>query len=85
MKTAISIPDEIFQEAERLRLESGASRSALYAEAIRTYVDQRRRPNRTPGSWAGRVELHESEEAAITSDPDVVAGFAESADADEVA
>ena len=57
----------------------------LYAEAIRTYLDQRRRPNRTPGSWAGRFELHESEEDAISSDPDIVAGFDESADAAEVA
>ncbi|HMS46909.1 hypothetical protein [Candidatus Neomicrothrix sp.] len=85
MKTAISIPDEIFQAAERLRESTGASRSALYAEAIRTYLDQRRRPNRTPGSWAGRFELHESEEDAISSDPDIVAGFDESADAAEVA
>lgn len=83
MKTAISIPDEIFQEAERLREESGASRSALYAEAIRTYLDQRRKPSRSPGSWAGRFELHESEEDAIASDPDVVAGFDESAAVEE--
>jgi metal-responsive CopG/Arc/MetJ family transcriptional regulator len=83
MKTAVSIPDEIFQEAERLRQKSGASRSALYAEAIRTYLDQRRRPNRTPGSWAGRFEVHESEEDAIASDPDVLAAFDESAEAAE--
>ena len=85
MKTAVSIPDEIFQEAERLRQESGASRSALYAEAIRTYLDQRRRPNRTPGSWAGRFEVHESKEAAIASDPEALAAFDESAEAAGVA
>ena len=38
MKTAISIPDEIFTEAERLRRKLGKSRSALYAEAVRQYL-----------------------------------------------
>ena len=38
MKTAVSIPDEIFQEAERLRQESGASRSALYADTSLSWV-----------------------------------------------
>ena len=34
MKTAVSIPDEIFGEAERLAAELGLSRSALYARAL---------------------------------------------------
>ena len=38
MKTAISIPDEIFAEAERLRGKLGKSRSELYADAVRQYV-----------------------------------------------
>lgn len=85
MKTAISIPDDLFEAAERLREQTGASRSALYAEAIRAHLDRGRRPTRAPGSWAGRFELHESEEDANSSDPDIVAGFDGSADAGEVA
>ena len=42
MKTAISIPDPIFEEAERLAKERGVSRSELYAEAVAEYVKDQR-------------------------------------------
>lgn len=38
MKTAISIPDDVFEAAERLAHELGQTRSALYARAVREYV-----------------------------------------------
>jgi len=38
MKTAISIPDPIFQAAEGLAHRLGISRSELYAEAIAEYM-----------------------------------------------
>jgi metal-responsive CopG/Arc/MetJ family transcriptional regulator len=38
MKTAISIPDAIFEEAERLAKRRGWSRSELYANAVAEYV-----------------------------------------------
>jgi hypothetical protein len=38
MKTAISIPDEIFAEAERLARRLKKSRSELYSRALREYV-----------------------------------------------
>lgn len=38
MKTAISIPDDLFDEAERLAAESKQSRSQLYSRAVREYV-----------------------------------------------
>ena len=38
MKTAISIPDETFQAAERLAQRQGRSRSELYATAVREYL-----------------------------------------------
>ena len=41
MKTAISIPDEIFKKAERLARRLGISRSQLYAHAIEDYVKRR--------------------------------------------
>ncbi len=34
MKTAISIPDEVFQSAERYAQRRGMTRSALYTEAL---------------------------------------------------
>ncbi|OIP43415.1 MAG: hypothetical protein AUK47_02630 [Deltaproteobacteria bacterium CG2_30_63_29] len=38
MKTAISIPDEVFQAAERLAKRVHKSRSQLYAEAMAEYL-----------------------------------------------
>ena len=38
MKTAISIPDDVFAEADRLAHKLQKSRSQLYSRAIREYV-----------------------------------------------
>ena len=38
MKTAISIPDEVFEEAERLAIELQTSRSQLYSRALQEFV-----------------------------------------------
>lgn len=38
MKTAISIPDKLYAEAERLSRRSKKSRSQLYAEAVAEYL-----------------------------------------------
>ncbi|MDR2877162.1 MAG: hypothetical protein LBV36_03870 [Chromatiales bacterium] len=47
MKTAISIPDEIFEEAERMAKKLGVSRSELYATAVHDFVDRHRRADIT--------------------------------------
>jgi metal-responsive CopG/Arc/MetJ family transcriptional regulator len=39
MKTAISIPDRLFEAAERLARRLGMSRSELYSKAVASYVD----------------------------------------------
>lgn len=38
MKTAVSIPDEVFQKAERLARRGRRSRSELYSAALNEYV-----------------------------------------------
>ena len=38
MKTAISIPDDIYREAERLSRKLKKSRSQVYTEAVTEYV-----------------------------------------------
>jgi predicted transcriptional regulator len=38
MKTAVSIPDDVFQRAERLARGAGRSRSEVYSAALREYV-----------------------------------------------
>ena len=69
MKTAISIPDEIFKKAERAAKKLGISRSELYAKAVLDFVERYRRENLTE-------KLNEiySENAAISElDPHLVA------------
>ena len=40
MKTAISLPDAIFQEAEALADQLGVSRSELYTQALQAYLQK---------------------------------------------
>lgn len=40
MKTAISIPDPIFQSADSLAARLGVSRSEFYAKAIEAFIEQ---------------------------------------------
>ena len=40
MKTAVSIPDPVFQAAERLAKRLGIPRSRLYSRAIERYVSE---------------------------------------------
>ena len=47
MKTAISIPDSIFQAAEGLAKRMGISRSELYAKAVAEYTKTHKSTNVT--------------------------------------
>jgi hypothetical protein len=38
MKTAVSIPDDLFADAEQLAREQKKSRSRLYGDAVREYL-----------------------------------------------
>lgn len=38
MKTAVSIPDDVFQDAERLARRAKKSRSRIFSEALKEYV-----------------------------------------------
>jgi metal-responsive CopG/Arc/MetJ family transcriptional regulator len=42
MKTAISLPDDVFESADRLAKCLGVSRSELYARAVAEYVAKHR-------------------------------------------
>ncbi|HWF26578.1 MAG TPA: ribbon-helix-helix protein, CopG family [Solirubrobacteraceae bacterium] len=41
MKTAVSIPDDLFRRADELASQLGKSRSELYREALADYVARR--------------------------------------------
>jgi metal-responsive CopG/Arc/MetJ family transcriptional regulator len=38
MKTAVSLPDDVFESVERLRKLTNRQRSEVYADALREYV-----------------------------------------------
>ena len=40
MKTAVSVPDEIFNEAERFARKSGKSRSEVFSKALQEYLSR---------------------------------------------
>jgi metal-responsive CopG/Arc/MetJ family transcriptional regulator len=42
MKTAISIPDEVFEAADRTAKKLGLSRSELYATAVHEFLERHR-------------------------------------------
>lgn len=43
MKTVISLPDAVFQEAEVLAQQLGISRSELYTKALQAYLQKHNR------------------------------------------
>ncbi|MEW6775117.1 MAG: hypothetical protein AB1405_02380 [Bdellovibrionota bacterium] len=47
MKTAISIPDKLFKEAEKAAKKQGLSRSKFYAQAVERHVRALRAQNVT--------------------------------------
>ncbi len=47
MKTAISIPDNVFESAEKLANRLGQSRSQLYTKAVSSYLEKHRGDNVT--------------------------------------
>jgi metal-responsive CopG/Arc/MetJ family transcriptional regulator len=55
MKTAVSIPDEVFNEAERLAADLKTSRSQLYSRALKEFV-ARHAPSRVTEAMNRVVE-----------------------------
>lgn len=65
MKTAISIPDEVFKEAERTAKRLGVSRSELYANAVRDYIERYRKENVTEKLNEVYADLDSSLDSAL--------------------
>ncbi|MDQ7014856.1 MAG: hypothetical protein Q9N68_00580 [Gammaproteobacteria bacterium] len=59
MKTAISIPDPIFQAAEGLAHRLGVSRSELYAKAVAEYMQNHKTQKIT--EKLNEIYTHENE------------------------
>jgi metal-responsive CopG/Arc/MetJ family transcriptional regulator len=65
MKTAISLPDPLFEAAEQLARQLGKSRSQLYAEALRAYLERHRDEDIT----ARLNEIYDAEPELAELDP----------------
>jgi metal-responsive CopG/Arc/MetJ family transcriptional regulator len=61
MKTAISIPTALFQQAERRRRKLGVSRSELYARALERLLRQEPDPDVTKAL----EDVYASEESSL--------------------
>ena len=64
MKTAISIPDSIFEEADSLAKQLGMSRSEFYRRAVEEYMDSHRHENVRQA-----LDLVYSEESSALDEP----------------
>jgi hypothetical protein len=73
MKTAVSIPDDLFEAAEKAAQRRGSTRSGLYAEALASFLAREERHPRQFGIWANQVTLGGDD--LVGSDPDILAMF----------
>ena len=65
VKTAISIPDDVFESAERTASALGLSRSELYATAVREFIERFRATNVT----AKLDEVYAEDDTSTLLDP----------------
>ena len=61
MKTAISIPDEVFDAAEEMARRLGMSRSQLYVTALREYMEA----HRSRGVTARLDQVYEYQDSSL--------------------
>ena len=75
MKTAISIPDEVFNAAEEMAERLGVNRSQLYVTALREYLEA----HRSRGVTARLDQVYEYQDSSL----DLSVAEAQSASFDE--
>ena len=67
MKTAVSIPDDVFVGAERLARRTKKSRSQLYSDAVREYVARHDRDEVTEAMDRVCAELGQTADEFISA------------------
>ena len=60
MKTAVSVPDDLFAQVDRLARRSRRSRSEVYSAALREYVARHAPDEVTAGLDAALADIGES-------------------------
>ena len=64
MKTAISVPDHVFEAAEELARRLGVSRSELYSSAVARFLED----NRSVGVTALLDQVYSDEDSSVGDD-----------------
>ena len=67
MKTAISIPDEVYQGAERLARRTKKSRSRLYGDALKEYLARHAPDEVTEAMNRACAEVGETKDPFVSS------------------
>ena len=67
MKTAVSIPDDIFQGAERYARRTKKSRSRLFSEALQEYLARHAADEVTEAMNSVCAELGETKDPFVSS------------------
>ncbi len=67
MKTAVSIPDDVFEGAERLARRTKKSRSRLFSDAVREYVARHAPEDVTDAMDRVCAELRRSTDKFVSS------------------
>ena len=68
MKTAVSIPDDIFEGAERLARRTNRSRSRLFSDALKEYL-ARQSPHRvTEAMNTTFAQIGEGQDSLVSSE-----------------
>ena len=67
MKTAVSIPDDVFDGAERLARRTKRSRSRLYTDALREYLTHHTPEEVTEAMNRAYAEIGEQKDPFVSS------------------
>lgn len=67
MKTAVSVPDDLFAQVDRLARRSRRSRSEVYSAALREYVARHAPDEVTAGLDAVVTEIGQPDASAFTA------------------
>jgi len=67
MKTAVSIPDEVFNRAERLARRTKRSRSRLFSDALKEYLERHTPDEITEAMNKVCAELGETRDGFLAS------------------
>lgn len=62
MKVAVSIPDDLFAEADRFAEQHGSTRSAVYARALRDLLRSRKDEEITAAINAALADIDQEED-----------------------